>query len=217
MSEKVAPMADINIDVETLEALNVEQAAETNKEHLDKIGGINGLVKKIGTNIETGLTSSQVLALREKFGANEFPESPLIPYYELLYNALTDATLLILIAAAAVSLGIGIWQHGAEDGWIEGGAIFIAVFAVSNISAGNDYSKQLQFRALEKTSSADERASVLRDGAIQRINPAELVVGDIIVLQAGDMIPADSCICTPNTILANESSLIGEPLDLKKS
>jgi len=217
MSEKVAPMADINIDVETLDALNVEQAAETNKEHLDKIGGINGLVKKIGTNIETGLTSSQVLALREKFGSNEFPESPLIPYYELLYNALTDATLLVLIAAAAVSLGIGIWQHGAEDGWIEGGAIFIAVFAVSNISAGNDYSKQLQFRALEKTSSADERASVLRDGAIQRINPAELVVGDIIVLQAGDMIPADSCICTPNTILANESSLTGEPLDLKKS
>jgi len=217
MSERIAPMADINIDVETLDALNVEQAAESNKEHLDKIGGIDGLVKKIGTNIETGLTSSQVLALREKFGANAFPESPLIPYYELLYNALTDTTLLVLIAAAAVSLGIGIWQHGAEEGWIEGGAIFIAVFAVSNISAGNDYSKQLQFRALEKTSSADERASVLRDGAIQRINPAELVVGDIIVLQAGDMIPADSCICTINTILANESSLTGEPLDLKKS
>ena len=89
------------------------------------------------------------------------------------------------MTAAAVSLGIGIWQHGAEEGWIEGGAIFIAVFVVSNISAGSDYSKQLQFRALEKTSSADERASVLLDGSIQRLlNPAELVVSDIIVLQA---------------------------------
>ena len=206
-----------SIDIETLDSLNVEQASESNKANLDELGGIDGLVKKIGTNAETGLTASQVLSLREKFGANIFPASPLIPYYQLLFNALSDTTLLVLIAAAAVSLGIGIWQHGAQDGWIEGGAIFIAVFAVSNISAGNDYSKQLQFQALEKTSSKDERASVLRDGSIQRVNPADLVVGDIIILQAGDMIPADSVICTSNTVLANESSLTGEPLDLKKS
>ena len=103
-------------------------------------------------------------------------------FFVLLFNALTDTTLLILIAAAAVSLIIGVIQEPSE-GWIEGVAIFIAVFLVSNISAFNDYSKQLQFRALEASSQKDERASVLRNGEIQRINPIDIVVGDIIILQ----------------------------------
>ena len=67
--------------------------------------------------------------------------------------------------------------------WIEGAAIFIAVFLVANISAGNDYSKELQFRALEATSAEDERVSVFRQGTIERINPMDCVVGDILVLQ----------------------------------
>jgi len=59
---------------------------------------------------------------------------------------------------------------------------------VSNISAFNDYSKELQFRALEASSNQDERTSVLRNGTIDLINPADLVVGDILVLQGGDKV-----------------------------
>ena len=103
-------------------------------------------------------------------------------YLELLIGALSDTTLLILTAAAAVSLVIGVLTDPAT-GWIEGAAIFIAIFLVSNIAAGNDYSKQLQFKALEESSAKDERTSVLREGVIERINPQELVVGDILVLQ----------------------------------
>jgi hypothetical protein len=57
---------------------------------------------------------------------------------------------------------------------------------VSNISAGNDYSKQLQFRALEHSSQKDERTSVLREGTVERINPIDCVVGDILVLQVSN-------------------------------
>jgi len=88
-----------------------------------------------------------------------------------------------LLAAASVSIGIGIYQEGPEHGWIEGGAIYIAVILVSNISAMNDYTKQLQFAELEKTSAEDERCSVFRNEFIERINPVELVIGDIIVFQ----------------------------------
>jgi magnesium-transporting ATPase (P-type) len=103
-------------------------------------------------------------------------------YLELLIAALSDTTLLILIAAASVSLVIGVISH-PEDGWIEGAAIFIAIFLVGNISAGNDYTKELQFKALEHSSAQDDRTSVLREGNIERINPVDLVVGDILVLQ----------------------------------
>jgi hypothetical protein len=64
-----------------------------------------------------------------------------------------------------------------------GTAILIAVFLVAIVTAGNNYTKELQFRALEKSSQRDERCSVVRDGVIERINPIDLVVGDIIILQ----------------------------------
>ena len=165
-----------------LDSMNIDQAREENKANLKSLGGIDGLAKLIGVSLETGLTEEQVLSLREKFGTNQFPESPMDSFFILLFDALTDTTLLILIAAATVSLIIGVIED-PKQGWIEGAAIFIAVFLVSNIAAFNDYSKQLQFRALEASSQKDERTSVLRDGKIQRINPKDIVVGDIVVLQ----------------------------------
>jgi Ca2+-transporting ATPase len=163
--------------------LNVEQAKAENRKALDDIGGIPGLQSMMGVDLQKGLTKDQVQKMRTDFGTNEFPEAPLDSYFMLLYEALTDTTLLILIAAATVSLIIGITVEAGEHGWVEGAAIFIAVFLVSNISAGNDYSKQLQFRALEHSSNEDDRCSVLRDGEIERINPNDIVVGDVLVLQ----------------------------------
>ena len=190
---------------------------EVCREAMTKIGGLEVLASKLDVNIQTGLRAADVETMRERYGQNVFPASPMDSYLTLWLGAMSDATLLVLLAAAAVSLGIGIWQHGAEEGWVEGGSIFIAVFLVSNLSASNDYSKQLQFAALEKSSEEDEQCSVKRDGMIQVINPRELVVGDVIVLQAGDKIPADCIICDSNEVMCSQASLTGEPEDIKKS
>lgn len=203
------------LDQILLDSMNVEQQRHENKKILEDIGGIDSLIKLVGVNIHNGLTQQQVLEMREKFGTNVFPESPMDSYLSMLLEALTDPTLIILICAATVSLIIGAISE-PDHGWIEGCAIFVAVFLVSNISAGNDYSKQLQFRALENSSAKDERTSVLRDGAIERINPNDIVVGDILVLQTGDMIPADSILIDRSHVKSNESSLTGEPDDMKK-
>ena len=165
-----------------LDSMNVEQARAENRAALDNLGGIDAIVKLMNVDLRTGLTHEQVEEMRSRFGTNQYPEAPMDSYFALLYEALTDTTLLILIAAATVSLIIGILTE-PENGWIEGAAIWIAIFLVSNISAGNDYTKQLQFRALEHSSAEDERCSVLRGGSIERVNPKDLVVGDILVLQ----------------------------------
>jgi len=200
-----------------LDSLNIEQQRAENLQNLEMIGGIDWLCKLIGVNPEVGLSKSNVLALRNRFGDNTFPESPLDSFLSLLLGALSDTTLLILIAAAVVSLVIG-FTTDPDHGWIEGAAILIAVGLVSLLTATNDYSKQLQFRALENSSAADERCSVLRDGTIERINPRDICVGDILVLQAGDMIPADCIILTHVVeIKTNESSLTGEPEDISKT
>lgn len=220
-----------------LDSLNVEQARKENRANLDKLGGIDGLIGLVGVNLTTGLSHEQVKTMRVLFGNNEYPEAPLESYGSLFIEALADSTLLILIAAASVSLVLGILTE-PENGWIEGAAIFIAVFLVSNIAAANDYSKQLQFRALEHSSAEDERSSVYRDGFVERVNPIDIVVGDILVLQvcfnhhfscrrnkyynkyffkAGEKIPADAVMLDQVTVQSNESSLTGEPDDLRKN
>lgn len=214
--------------------MNVEQSVQENKARLEELGGLEAVAKNIGVNLERGLSEVQVEALRRQFGANIFPESPKRSFLSLLFDSFADPTLLVLLAAAAVSLGIGIVGDPSQ-GWVEGAAIFIAVFLVANISAVNNYTKELQFRALEVSSQEDERASVFRDGYIIRVNPRDLVIGDIVVLQviiqviiqiypsnwlfsqAGDIIPADCVIVSFCTLYSNQASLTGESHEIKKT
>eukprot|EP01041_Mallomonas_annulata_P004761 gene4761-9467_t len=209
-------MDNVSIDQLTLNSLNVEQARLENRERLNALGGTDGLASKLGLNISTGLSYDQVLYMRNKFGSNEFPESPMESFFILFIYAFNDFTLIVLIIASFVSIGIGVWQE-PDHGYIEGTAILIAVFIVTLVTATNDYTKELQFRALEKSSQTDERTSVIRNGQIDRVNPKDLVVGDIIKLQAGDMIPADAIVVDHNVVMVNESALTGESIDLRKS
>ena len=118
------------------------------------------------------------------FGLNTFPEKPMTSFFSLFFDALNDFTILILIASAIVSLALGIFvENNPASGWVEGTAILIAVVIVATVTAGNDYTKELQFRALEKSSQADDQCTVFRNGAKTLVNPSELTVGDIVVLQ----------------------------------
>lgn len=62
-----------------------------------------------------------------------------------------------------------VFRDGEQQGWIDGVAILMAVLIVALVTAGNDYSKELQFRALEKTSEEGNRAMALRDGVEQLV------------------------------------------------
>lgn len=192
------------------------QEHKENKEKLDNVfGGTLQLAAGLGVDLIRGLTPDQVIRQREKFGNNCFPEPPLKPFYKLFYEAFQDTILLVLIAAALVSLAVGIYEE-PSSGWIEGLAILMAVVIVASVTAGNDYSKQLQFRALEKSSEETERALVLRSGETLQVHPDELVIGDVVLLKAGDLIPADGIIFDGEGVKCNESGLTGEPDDLEK-
>lgn len=177
------------VTVKLLASLNVSQSATENKLHLDDYGGPEYLAKNMNVNSKSGLMREQVPHQKRIFGANFFPDSPMESYWSLLLEALSDSTLVILMIAAVVSLVIGTYQDPVV-GWVEGAAILIAVFAVSSISAGNDYSKQLQFRDLEKNSAKDEEISILRESNIDRYPITDVVVGDIIVLTVSRSAPA---------------------------
>jgi Ca2+-transporting ATPase len=197
--------------------MDVEQAKVENRKALDALGGIPGLIKLIGVDVTTGLTHEQVDQMRSTFGTNKFPEAPPKSYFLFFFEAVTNPTLCVLFIAAVLSLVIRMTTQPGEDNWVEGTAIFAAILIVSNVSAINAYSNELQFRALEQSSAQAEECSVLRTGKMERINPSEIVVGDILVIQTGDMIFADSILLDeiPN-FKANESSLTGEMNDIRK-
>ena len=104
-------------------------------------------------------------------------------FIELFFKTFKDFTLVVLIIAAVVSLLLGIFAEDEANGWIEGTAILATVFIVSTVAAANDYTNELQFRALEASSLADEQCTVIRNGIKQLINPSELTIGDVVVMQ----------------------------------
>ena len=188
-------MENLNsLDRNILSSLNEPQERAKNKENLDKLGGIELFCEKYfcgdSKNVnyfQSGLSESEVDFFVKLFGDNEFPETPLKSFFTILLEVLSDPILLILLAAAAVSLIVGLIED-PKNGYTEGIAIFVAVILVSMIGAGNDYSKQLQFQALEKSTANDELASVLRNGKVERINPKYICIGDILVLQVSSFI-----------------------------
>ena len=210
------PVHKMEVTQATLNSLNVEQAKTDNLANLNALGGIEGLAELLGIDRERGLTTEQVQEMQNLFGLNVFPSAPQKMFIVLFYEALQDPVLLVLIGAACISLIVETIQNPSE-GWIDAVAIYIAIFLVAIITSANDYSKELQFRELEKTSQQDEFSTVIRNGETQRVRAHEIVVGDICVFQAGDMIPADCIIVDYSKALCNEASLTGEPEDRKKS
>jgi len=86
---------------------------------------------------------------KKKFGPNILPVKPTNTLLSLILECFGDLMLKILLAAAFVSLVIGVINDGWESGWIEGSSIFFAVMIITTVTAGNNYVKEKQFQKLQ--------------------------------------------------------------------
>uniref|UniRef100_K3WJV4 Calcium-transporting ATPase n=1 Tax=Globisporangium ultimum (strain ATCC 200006 / CBS 805.95 / DAOM BR144) TaxID=431595 RepID=K3WJV4_GLOUD len=133
----------------------------------------------------------------------------------LFLESLQDTTLVILIIAAIASLVTGYMEH-PESGWSEGVAILTGVILVALVTSVNDYSKEKQFRALSAKND-DVLVKVIRCGKPDQVQVGDINVGDVIILETGDKVPADAVLIRGQDLKCNESSLTGEPDDVTKS
>ena len=92
----------------------------------------------------------------------------------------------------------------------------IAVVIVVLVTAFNDWSKEKQFRGLQDRIEGEQTFNVIRQGTAQQIQIGELVVGDIVQVKYGDLLPADGIILQSNDLKIDESSLTGESDQVKK-
>jgi len=133
---------------------------------------------------------AEELKQRKKFyGSNVIPPKEPKSFLELCWEAIQDATLIILMISATVSLIL--WfvtfftnqsesgEGEDEEGWIDSVAILGSVVIVVLVTAFNDYAKERQFRGLQNKIAADHYFAVIRNGEVKQVPVAEIVVGDI--------------------------------------
>ena len=158
-------------------------------------------------SIESGLTSEQVKRSRENCGWNELAEGKKKSILQIFFEQYKDFLVLILIASAVISGMLG-------D--VESAAVIVIVITINAVLGTVQTVKAEQsLQSLKKLSGPE--AKVLRDGVAVQLPARELVVGDVILLEAGDMIPADGRLIENASLKVDESALTGESLAVEKS
>lgn len=180
-------------------------------EELRRVGDVEGLLNALETNPENGIEGNEqdVSQRRNIFGSNTYQKPPPKGLIYFIVEAFKDTTILILLGCAALSLGFGIREDGLQEGWYEGGSIFVAVFLVVAVSAGSNYRQEGQFEKLSKISD-NIIIDAMRGGRRQKVSIFDLVVGDVVFLGIGDQIPADGLFLDGHSLQVDESSMTGE-------
>jgi len=159
-----------------------------------------------GSDTTRGLTSDEVLTAREQFGENELQEGKRKSVLAVFFEQFADLLVIILIIAAVISM---------VSGNVESTIVILTVILLNAILGTVQYVKaQKSLDALKALSSP--HAKVMRDGVKREILSKEVVPGDILLLEAGDMIAADGRIIEIASLQVNESSLTGESTNVDK-
>ncbi|XP_078162445.1 calcium-transporting ATPase 5, plasma membrane-type-like isoform X3 [Carex rostrata] len=195
--------------------IGVKELTDMTRDHnysaLQDYGGVNGVAKFLKTNIDGGITEddAEIISRRNAFGSNTYPLKKGKSFWGFLWEACQDLTLIILMVAAALSLGLGIKTEGIKEGWYDGGSIAFAVCLVIVVTAISDYKQSLQFRHLNEEKQ-NIRIEVIRNGKRISISIFDLVVGDVVPLKIGDQVPADGLLISGQSLAIDESSMTGE-------
>jgi calcium-translocating P-type ATPase len=161
----------------------------------------------------SGLTSQQVEESRRKYGANTLTEIPSDPLWKKILEGFKDPMLMILMVALAVQ--VALFFLGQAE-WFEPVGILIAILVANGVASVSENKQEGKASALKAEEEAKETAKVIRDGRLSEIHVSEVVVGDIVFLQAGDKIPADGVIAG-GEIKVDQAALNGETEEAEKT
>lgn len=167
------------------------------------------MVKFTGIN---GLKDEEVKTSRIKQGSNDLPSIEVESFYEKLKGNFEDPLIRILLVALGITLFLAVLGY-AE--WIEGVGIAIAVFLATFVSTYSEYSNEAEFRKLQEDASR-VKSNVFRSGTLITLDASDIVVGDSVLLQAGDMIPADGRLICGTNLEVNQATLTGEQVPMIK-
>lgn len=155
----------------------------------------------------TGLTTEEVIRSRQEHGGNSLEMREERVFWHTLREVVTEPMFLLLLAVCLVYFTVG--QHR------EGVIMLVSILIVSGISLFQDYRSRNAVQALKKMSAS--RAIVIRNNRKEEVLADDIVVGDLLLLEEGELVAADGGIVSANDLSLNESILTGESLSVYKS
>ncbi|EHK18207.1 calcium P-type ATPase [Trichoderma virens Gv29-8] len=198
-----------------------EATSKKNDKHND-----NSLAPPAQAARVTSQTSRELQGFQDRyrvFRDNRLPEKKGKSLLELMWITYNDKVLILLSIAAAVSLAVGLYQtfgqkHDADEPkveWVEGVAIIVAIAIVVIVGSLNDYQKERQFAKLNKKKQ-DRNVKVIRSGTTMELSVYDLMVGDVIHLEPGDLVPVDGVLIEGFDVKCDESQTTGESDIIRK-
>ena len=183
--------------------------------YLENIGGIDSLLKKLKTDKTKGINS--VDCRENEFGSNRVFIEPVRPFCSFVLESLEDLMIRILIVAAIVEIVLGTTlSDNPKTDWIDGLSIIIAIVVVVLVGSITNYNKEKKFHELNDIQKNGTRYKVIRNGSPNDLTTDDILVGDLIKINYGDIMPADLILIEGNGIKMDESSLTGESDAVKK-
>ena len=184
---------------------------------------VDALASRLGSSCATGLEdASRVERNRAAYGANAARGRATKTTLDFAREALEDPTLIALAVSGAASLLLETrlvatrGRDADEPAWLNGAAILLAVLVVVVVECVNNEQKQRAFMNLNAASEETSLSSVTRAGARTLVPRRDVVVGDVVDLQAGDVSPADALVCESADFLVDQSHITGESDESKK-
>jgi Ca2+-transporting ATPase len=171
------------------------------------------LVAELGSDPLRGLSGQEAAARLERYGPNELETEKPLPAWRRFLAQFQDALIILLLVATVIS--VGLWVYERDTALPYEGLTIFAIVLLNGILGHVQEARAERAVAALRAMSANE-ATVLRDGERQSVPAAELVPGDIILVEEGDMIPADARLIGSTALQTMEASLTGESLPVSK-
>lgn len=163
--------------------------------------------RSFNTDPQRGLSRNEAQQRLKKFGHNQLPEQKKISAFHLFLDQFFDSIVWILVGAATIA--------GVLGEWIDALAIIVIVILNALLGFYHEYKAERSLAALRKMASPSSK--VIRDERLQKLPSKEIVPGDLVLIEAGDRIPADGRFIRSFGLSAQEAALTGESMPIYKS
>lgn len=199
-------------------ARKVEEVAESKQAKLwqDKLPHMSTeeeVLIKLGTSLENGLTAEQAEKSLEKYGKNALAEGKKKTMLQRFFEQLKDMMIIVLLVASAVSAVLAIVTKEYLD-LVDSGLILLIVIVNAIIGLIQESNAEKALDALKDMNKPYSK--VIRDGLQITVKSEDIAVGDIVVLEAGDVVPADLYLIESRSLKIEEAALTGESVPSEK-
>ena len=183
-------------------------------------GGILSLLTSLKTDAKHGISTISLQNRLEHFGSNKIFIKPLPNFWDFVLEALSDKMIIILIISSLIEISISLFNRffKGEDNidYLDGISIIIAIVVVVMVGSITNYKKEMKFHSLNDFEKKAAKYNVIRNGMNQYVISDELLVGDLVKINYGEILPADMILIEGNGLKIDESSLTGESNSVSK-